>query len=139
MPQDQEFARYRTELEKYASEMVHDGHITHDCVAEQRRIATSDADLLVRRYCECIPESARENLHNYTYLMHFEVAVRSIRIKLAMMKMDMPNWYYYAKPILQHDGTVVLCADSTIECINKINSMLDVRIGEIIDGPSPTI
>jgi hypothetical protein len=50
-----------------------------------------------------------------------------------MLKMDMPNWFYYAKPILQNDGTVVLCADATIERIGKINSMLDARIGKIIE------
>ena len=37
---------------------------------------------------------------------------------------------------LQHDGTVVLCTDATIERIGKINSMLDARIGKIIEMTS---
>lgn len=133
MSQDPAFDRYRADLEKYASEMVREGHITHDWVAERRRLATSDADLWVRNYGDRIPESAKEDLHKYVYLLHFGGAVRTIRIKAAMLKMDMPNWFYYAKPILQHDGTVVLCADATIERISKINSMLDARIGKIIE------
>lgn len=136
MPPDPEFDSYRADLEKYAAEMVREGHITHDWVAEQRRLATSDADLWVRSYGDRIPESAKEDLHNYTYLMHFGRAVRTIRIKVAMLKMDMPNWFYYAKPILQNDGTVVLCADATIERIGKINSMLDARIGQIMEMAS---
>lgn len=123
MSQDPEFDRYRADLEKYASEMVREGHITHDWVAERRRLATSDADLWVRNYGDCIPESAKEDLRKYVYLRQFGGAVRTIRIKAAMLKMDMPNWFYY----------VVLCADATIERIGKINSMLDARIGKIIE------
>ena len=133
MLQDPEFDRYKSDLEKYASEMVREGHITHDWVAERRRLATSDADLWVRKYGDRIPESAKEDLHKYVYLLQFGGAVRTIRIKAAMLKMDMPNWFYYAKPILQNDGTVVLCADATIDRISKINSMLDARIGKIIE------
>ena len=133
MSQDPAFDRYRADLEKYASETVREGHITHDWVAEQRRLATSDADLWVRNYGDRIPECAKEDLHKYVYLLHFGGAVRTIRIKAAMLKMDMPNWFYYAKPILQNDGTVVLCADATIEHIGKINSMLDARIVKIIE------
>jgi len=133
MSQDPAFDRYRADLEKYASEMVREGHITHDWVAERRRLATSDADLWVRNYGDRIPESAKEDLHKYVYLLQFGGAVRTIRIKAAMLKMDMPNWFYYAKPILQNDGTVVLCADATIELIGKINSMLDARIGKIME------
>ena len=133
MSQDPAFDRYKADLEKYASEMVREGHITHDWVAEQRRLATSDADLWVRNYGDRIPESAKEDLHKYVYLLQFGGAVHTIRIKAAMLKMDMPNWFYYAKPILQNDGTVVLCADATIERIGKINSMLDARIGKIIE------
>lgn len=136
MSQDPAFDKYRADLEKYASEMVREGHITHDWVAEQRRLATSDADLWVRNYGDRIPESAKEDLHKYVYLLNFGGAVRSIRVKAAMIKMDMPNWFYYAKPTLQHDGTVVLCADETIERISKINSMLDARIRKIIDMTS---
>jgi hypothetical protein len=135
MTQDPAFDKYRADLEKYASEMVREGHITHDWVAERRRLATSDADLWVSKYGDRIPESAKEDLHKYLYLLQFGGAVRTIRIKAAMLKMDMPNWFYYAKPILQNDGTVVLCADATIERINKINSMLDARIGKIIEMP----
>lgn len=133
MSQDPAFDKYRGDLEKYASEMVRERHITHDWVAEQRRLATSDADLWVRNYGDRIPESAKEDLRKYVYLLRFGGAVRSIRVKAAMIKMDMPNWFYYAKPILQNDGTVVLCADATIERIGKINSMLDARIGKIIE------
>lgn len=133
MSQDPAFDRYKADLEKYASEMVREGHITHDWVAEWRRLATSDADLWVRNYGDRIPESAKEDLHKYVYLLHFGGAVRTIRIKAAMLKMDMPNWFYYAKPIPQNDGTVVLWADEAIERISKINSMLDARIGKIIE------
>lgn len=133
MAQDPEFDKYRADLEKYASEMVREGHITHDWVAEQRRVANSDADLWVRNYGDRIPESAKEDLHKYVYLLQFGGAVRTIRIKAAMIKMDMPNWFYYAKPILQNDGTVVLCADATIERMSKMNSMLDACIGKIIE------
>lgn len=133
MAQDPEFDKYRADLEKHASEMVREGHITHDWVAEQRRVANSDADLWVRNYGDSIPESAKEDLHKYVYLLQFGGAVRTIRIKAAMIKMDMPNWVYYAKPILQNDGTVVLRTDATIERIGKINSMLDARIGKIIE------
>ena len=129
MLQDPEFDRYKSDLEKYASEMVREGHITHDWVAEHRRLATSDADLWVRNYGDRIPESAKEDLYKYVYLLHFGGAVRTIRIKVAMLNMDMPNWFYYAKPILQKDGTV----DATIERIGKINSMLDARIGKLIE------
>lgn len=125
MSQDPEFDRYKADLEKYASEMVREGHITHDWVAERRRLATSDADLWVRNYGDRIPESAKEDLHKYVYLLQFGGAVRTIRIKVAMLKMDMPNWFYYAKLILQNDGT--------IERIGKINSMLDARIGKILE------
>jgi len=133
MPQDLEFDSYRADLEKYAFEMVREGHITHDWVAEQRRLATSDADLWVRNYGDRIPESAKEDLHKYVYLLQFGGAVRTIRIKAAMIKMDMPNWVYYAKPILQNDGTVVLRTDATIERMSKMNSMLDACIGKIIE------
>ena len=133
MAQDPEFDKYRADLENYASEMVREGHITHDWVAEQRRVANSDADLWVRNYGDRIPESAKEDLHKYVYLLQFGGAVRTIRIKAAMIKMDMPNWFYYAKPILQNDGTVVLCADATIERMSKMNSMLDACIGKIIE------
>lgn len=133
MSRDPAFDRYRADLEKYASEMVREGHITHDWVAERRRLATSDADLWVRNYGDRMPESAKEDLRKYVYLLQFGGAVRTIRIKAAMIKMDMPNWFYYAKPILQNDGTVVLCADETIGRISKINSMLDARIGKIIE------
>jgi hypothetical protein len=133
MSQDPAFDRYKADLEKYASEMVREGHITHDWVAERRRLATSDADLWVRNYGDRLPESAKEDLHKYVYLLQFGGAIRTIRIKAAMLKMDMPNWFYYAKPILQNDGTVVLCADATIDRISKINSMLDARIGKIIE------
>ena len=124
---------YKADLEKYASEMVREGHITHDWVAEQRRVANSDADLWVRNYGDRIPESAKEDLHKYVYLLQFGGAVRTIRIKAAMLKMDMPNWFYYAKPILQNDGTVVLRTDATIERMSKMNSMLDACIGKIIE------
>jgi hypothetical protein len=133
MSRDPAFDKYRADLEKYASEMVREGHVTHDWVAERRRLATSDADLWVRNYGDRLPESAKEDLHKYVYLLQFGGAVRTIRIKAAMIKMDMPNWFYYAKPILQNDGTVVLCADATIDRISKINSMLDARIGKIIE------
>jgi hypothetical protein len=129
MSQDPAFDRYKADLEKYASEMVREGHITHDWVAERRRLATSDADLWVRNYGDRLPESAKEDLHKYVYLLHFGGAVRTIRIKAAMLKMDMPNWFYY----VQKDGTVVMCADATIERIGKINSMLDARIGKLIE------
>ena len=141
MSKDPAFDKYRADLEKYASEMVREGLITHDWVAEQRRLATSDADLWVRRYDNSLPESAKEDLHKYIYLMHFGGAVRTIRKKAAMIKMELPNWFYYTTPIVRDDGTVVLCADATIERINKINSMLDARIGRIIEmasyGPGP--
>lgn len=45
----------------------------------------------------------------------------------------LPGIIFYAKPILQNDGTVVLCADATIDRISKINSMLDAHIGKIIE------
>lgn len=123
MSQDPAFDKYRADLEKYASEMVREGHITHDWVAERRRLATSDADLWVSKYGDRIPESAKEDLHKYVYLLQFGGAVRTIRIKVAMLKMDMPNWFYYA----------ILCADATIERISKINRMLEARIGKIIE------
>ena len=65
MSQDPAFDRYKADLEKYASEMVREGHITHDWVAERRRLATSDADLWVRNYGDRLPESAKKDLHKY--------------------------------------------------------------------------
>lgn len=130
---DEKMKEYLGEIERYATEMVNEGYLTREVVDEKRKEANFDADEWVTRYKDKIFEFEVDDLHDAVFGLHFADFVRNNRIKVAQIKLDLPDWYKKVKPSVNYDGTVTITVDEAIRGLTVFKNYFDKKMIQILD------